>query len=126
MDNDLEKLLASMKAIENRIHMLRLSILKNEEEQQLLNNLKVTLEDNIDELKKAPIAMAAEFRKAKEDLHRANLRMSFLKMDRLTLDKAFSGNSGVLELLEKDCEKMVNSIQNNVFYVDFGRKNGNR
>lgn len=123
--HDLDKLAAAMNDLDSRLHRLNVALIKNEDEIAILVVLQDTLEQNIVELKRQHvIAMASEYKKAKEDLQRTLIRLQFLRMDRATYEKAFNGHAKMHEYLQKQFDETMERITNNVIQVDFGRKDG--
>lgn len=122
---DLDQLTAAIKDLEIRLHTYRIALIKNAEEIELLEDLKEILKDNIAELKRESIiAMASEYKKAKDDLKRTETRLSFLRIDRLTYEKAFNSQVKVMDFLVLKYNETVIRLQNNVIKVKFGRKDG--
>lgn len=121
--HDLDKLAAAMQNLEGRISSVRMSIYKNQEELNTIILLQTALEENILELKKpGQVVMAIEFRKAMEDLKKTHIRMSFLKMNHLTLEAAFTTQTRMFDhLIKLYTEEAVRS-KNNILQFDLGRR----
>lgn len=125
--HDLDRLIATMRDLEGRINYVRLSLYKNQEELSILLLLQETLEENITELKKpGQIVMATEFRKAIDDLKKTHTRMSFLKMNQLTLETAYVGQTGMFNHLLRLHAEEVMGLKNNVLQFDLGRRKNGR
>lgn len=121
----LEKLLAAINDLERRLRSIELALFKNEEEINTLVTLEDTLVDNLFELKKEHvIAMAHEYKKAKEDLKKTKTRLAFLRIDRVTYERAFKGQSGLLDHLKRLHVVTIDRMTNNVIKGNFGKKNG--
>lgn len=122
---DLIQIEAAIVDMKRRIELLTISILKNQEEIDILLALNETLVENIKELKRTKqTVMAHEFRKAKEDLKKTTTRLAFLRMDKLTYERAYKGHTGMLDILKKRHEDATKIIENKVIVGNFGKKDG--
>lgn len=120
---DLDRLQEKMKEIEANLIRIRTFLDSIDKEIQTLTVLERTLEENLSVLKrKNVIALAHEYRKAKDDLQRARTRMTFLRIDFDTHQRAFNGNSQALGALKNTYAKELNNVGKNVIVGKFGRK----
>lgn len=123
MANNVEilKLERLIKDAEVRAHTFKLQIETVQKEIDSLLNLEKQLQNNINYLKgNKTIALVAEYKKAKEDLKKTKLRLSFLKADKLTGEKAYKD---ILNTIEKSKEnlKKLSEEKNNVIKGKFGK-----
>lgn len=122
---ELEKLDKAIKDGEIRFKTVKTNIESLDKEITILETLEDQLNQNVNCLKqKNIIAIATEFKKAKEDLIKTRIRMSALKNDRELLRKACKDVESLLNKTKKDLEKLQKSGDNNVLKGNFGRKNG--
>lgn len=122
---DLAKLDRSVKDTEIRIRTVQTNIAGITKDIHNLTVLEKTLADNIVCLKKQQIvALAQEFKKVRDELHRTRFKITMLINNREDLSKAEDDMKNFLIYSRKELEKLKNSIDNNVIQVNFGRKNG--
>lgn len=89
-----------------------------------LTSIKNALQANIECLKKDKvIALAGEYKKAKEDLAKANNRLSILNHDRMNIYRAVSHNIKVWERAKFEFKQLLWSLENNVLRGKFGGGN---
>lgn len=119
---DLDRIVNAIKSLEEKMRNVQVSLSKNRDEIAVLELLQRALEENISELKDAPIILAHEFRKATEDASRAHFRLSFMEIERQTLTVALNSQAATLKRLEKQYEDILDKTRNNVIQVSFGRK----
>lgn len=122
---DVLKLEREIKDTEIRIRTVRTNIVTQDRDIASLLTLEKTLSDNVGCLKKKQIiAIAQEFKKAKEDLTRTKTRIASLNNNRDDLIRAEKEMVDSLNLLTKELEKVNKSLENNVVQGKFGRKSG--
>ena len=81
------------------------------------------MKTNITFLKKNKIiALASEFKKAKEDLKKTKIRLTQLKSDKMINEKAHKELSYMLEKNKEAYDKLAQTSENNVLQGKFGRK----
>lgn len=85
-------------------------------EEQLLENLKCLKKRNI-------IAIATEFRKAKEDLEKTRKRSIELRNDRENFKKASDNVAQEMKKAREEIDKIKKAGESNVVHAKFGRKN---
>ncbi len=107
-----------LKTIQNNIDTLDLEIKK-------VTVLEGVLEDNIRVLKtKQIIAIAQEFRKAKDELKRAKVRITNLQSDKEHFNKALRDVQTLLNTAKLERSKAVHLEENNI--LTFRGKNGKK
>lgn len=114
--------------IEIKLNQIAAEVNSVEKDIAALNALEITLEDNLRTMKSTEaIAIASEYKKAKEDLEKCKRRKTTLKEDceyfKLVLKHAEELHEKAKKLYE-DAFRTLNEETNNVLEVDFGRKNG--
>lgn len=120
---DNEKIEAAIKDTESRLNAIRLALAHNETEINTLVRAEVLLKENIAELKRKGVAViASEYKKAKEDLVKTITRLTFLRIDKNTYERALNGQTGVLDYLKLKLETNMKRQQNNVIQGKFGKK----
>lgn len=120
---DLEKLDQSIKEGEARLKNVQNNLEVLDKEIGSLSEVEAKLEENIKCLKKKNIvAMAAEFKKAKEDLAKTKARLSALKNDKDRFEKASEEVHKSMKKVKLDIEKLKNSSDNNVLQGKFRKK----
>ena len=108
--SELEKLERTIKDTEVRITTVEVSVVALDKEISSLTTLEKTLKDNIACLKKKSIiAIAQEFRKAKDDLKSTKTKLSSLNNDRTHFKKTINDMSIFLEKIRKDLIKLENN-----------------
>lgn len=122
---DLDQILAKIKELQARLERLAVLLDQNQKEVNILLQLKEQLEDNLVELKrKHVVALAQDYKKAKEDLAKTKARLAFLRIDKETFLAAYNGNERMLKILRKDYADGLSRTQNNVIKGKFGKNNG--
>lgn len=120
---DLEKIDRTIKDCEIRIKTFEVNIGTIQKEVDFLFKVETQLEENITYLKKNKIiALASEFRKAKEDLKKTKIRLTQLKSDKMINEKAHKELSYMLEKNKEAYDKLAQTNENNVLQGKFGRK----
>lgn len=120
---ELEKLEKAIKDGEIRLNTIKNNVDILDKEINTLTHLEVQLEANLKCLKKKNIvAMASEFKKAKEDLKKTRVRMIVAKNEREDFKKATEATNYVIAKAKEDIEKVKNFGENNVLYAIFRRK----
>lgn len=120
---DLTKLSQHIKDAENRLKTFNSNIDTIQKEIDFLANLENQLETNIAYLKKNKIiALAMEYKKAREDLKKTKTRLTQIKSDRIINEKAFKELTSILEKNKEAYDKLAKQGENNVLQGKFGRK----
>lgn len=115
----------AIKDAEQRLRSVKNSLDAVEKEFDTLTNLKKELEANVKFLKKKNIiALAAEFKKAKEDLAKTKSRLSLISKDRDNIRKIFHDMELAIYNAKQAYNERLQEIDNNVIRGNFGRKNG--
>lgn len=121
---DLDRLQEKMIEIKHRLVQIRIFIEAIDREINSLIVLEGALEENLAILKKKHIiALAQEYRKAKDDLNKTRNRMAYLRIDKETHQRAFDGNDATLMNLKNTYVKELSNVGKNVIQGKFGRKN---
>lgn len=88
-----------------------------------MEELECTLEENLKFLKQQKVvAMADQFKKAKEDLKRTRVRLITLKNEREDFRKALNNVNQVIRDSMEAIEKIKKDGDNNVLRANFGKK----
>lgn len=120
---DLEKIDRNIKDSEIRLKTFDLNIGTIQKELDFLSNLESQLQTNITFLKKNKIvALASEYKKAREDLKKTKIRITQLKSDKTINEKAHKELGYMLEKNREAYDKLAQKSENNVFVGKFGRK----
>lgn len=120
---ELEKLDRVLRDGDVRLRTIKMNTDSLTKEIDTLEKLEIELERNIKCLKKKNIvAMATEYKKAKEDLARTRIRAIALKNDRAQFKKASDEVESAVKKAKEDIEKLKKSGDNNVLRGKFGRK----
>ena len=120
---DLEKLDRVLKDGEVRLHTIKMNVEVIEREIAKLLDLESNLVDNIECLKlKRIVAIASEFKRAKEDLKKTRARLIELKNDREKCKKQNMEALRMIDMARGQIEKL--SGDNNVVRGNFGKKHG--
>lgn len=120
---ELEKLDRTLKDGEIRLRTVKVNIDSLTKEIDTLAELEKQLEQNLKCLKKRNIiAIATEFKKAKEDLVKTRVRAIALKNDREQFKKSSDEVEWVMKKAREELEKLQKLGDNNVLRGKFGRK----
>lgn len=120
---ELEKLDRAVRDGEIRLQTVNVNINSLTKEIDQLENLENQLEENLKCLKKKSIiAIATEFKKAKEDLKKTKTRLISLKNDRENFKKAANDVEAVMKKAKEDMENLKKNGDSNVLHGTFGRK----
>ncbi len=123
--DDLEKIDRNIKDAEIRLKTFELNIGTIQKELDFLAALESQLVVNIEFLKKHKIvAIATEYKKAKEDLKKTKTRLTQLKSDKMINEKAHKELGVMLEKNREAYDKLAQQGENNVLQGKFGRKRG--
>ena len=88
-----------------------------------MEELERTLEENLKVLKKQKVvAIAEQFKKAKEDLSKTRVRLITLKNEREDYRKALNNVNTVIKQSMEAIEKIKRDGDNNVLRANFGKK----
>ncbi len=127
---DLNKASHVLLDAEVRLNTIRIQRQQLERDIATLTMVEANIEENMRVLKRKYVAvMIFEFKKARDNLNTARTRRAFLRVDRENVLKVERQAETVYEKARLDYEKVFDLLHNpvnNVVYVDFGRKNGNR
>lgn len=119
---ELEELDRAIRNGEIRLCTVNANIGSLTKEIEHLDTLEMQLEENVKVLKKNNIiAIATEYKKAKEDLAKTRTRLISLKNDRENFKKAADDVKKVMEKAKEDIEKLK-KVDSNVLHGTFGRK----
>lgn len=120
---ELEELDRAIRNGEIRFQTVHVNIVSLTKEIDTLDQLETQLEENLKVLKKKNIiAIASDFKKAKEDLVKTRTRLISLKNDREKFKKAADDVQQVMEKAKEDMEKLKKNGDGNVLRGTFGRK----
>lgn len=121
---DQERLAHAIKDAEARLKVFKTNLDTVEKEIGQLATLETTLEENIKFLrKKSIIALAVEYRKAKDDLNKTKNRLAFIRVDRENINRAVVEIDQFLVITKTAIAKLLKS-GDNVIKGNFGRKDG--
>ena len=122
---DLAKLENSIKEAETRLKSVQTSVEAIALEIRKVIVIEETLIENVNILKKKQIvAMAQEYKKAKEELRRVRGRLIVLRNDQAHINKAFQDVNDVLKGIQDQHRKMLVDSENNV--IKFRRRDGKK
>lgn len=120
---ELERLDRTLKDCDVRLRTVKMNIDSLTKEIDTLADLETQLEQNVKCLKKKNIiAIATEFKKAKEDLAKTRIRSIALKNDREQFKKASDEVEWTIKKSKEELEKIQKIGDNNVLRGKFGRK----
>ena len=120
---ELEKLDRTLKDCELRLRTIKVNIDSLTREIDTFFELEAQLEQNVKCLKKKNIiAIAAEYKKAKEELAKTKAKSIGLRNDREQFRKASAEIEFVMKKAQVDLEKLHKIGDNNVLRGKFGRK----
>jgi chromosome segregation ATPase len=123
--DELAKLDRNIKDTEIRLKTFDTNIGTIQKEIDFLLNIEKQLDENISYLKKVKIiALATEFKKAKEDLKKTKTRLVQLKSDRTINEKAHKELGAMLQKNKEAYDRLTQTSDNNVLQGKFGRKRG--
>jgi chromosome segregation ATPase len=122
---ELAKIDRTIKDSEIRIRTVKSSIDVIDAEIELVSRLQDNLKENVKCLKsKKIVAIAIEFKKAREELERAKKRITALNSDRAHFNKALKETEAVLKQARIDYERMESAAENNVLHFKSEKKDG--
>lgn len=122
---DLENIDRSIKDAEVRLKTFSNNVDVIKKEINFLLSLEKQLEENISYLKDIKIvALATEYKKAKEDLKKSRIRLSQLKGDLISNEKALKDVEKVLQKNKELYDKLSKQNENNVVQGKFGKIRG--
>lgn len=120
---ELARLDRAIKDCELRLRTFEANINTLKKEVDFLLNLENQLDANIAYLKKIKvIALAKEYKEAKEDLKKTKIRILQLKSDLAINEKAYKDIENILGKNKESYDKLGRQDQNNVVHGKFGRK----
>lgn len=121
---DIDKLTNAVRDAEAQLKVFKhnLGILDREIAQ--LNAVEAQLDENIKFLRKKNIvALAKEYKAAKDDMNKTKNRLAMLRIDRSNIDRATSDIDSFVNKTKEELTKLLNA-PSNVLYGLFRRKNG--
>ena len=120
---ELVKIDRNIKDIEIRIKTFSLNIEAIQKELDFLTNLEDQLQQNISYLKNIKVvALAIEYKKAREDLKKTKVRLLQLKSDKMINEKTYKELQNTLQKNKDIYDKLSKQDENNVLQGKFGRK----
>jgi chromosome segregation ATPase len=121
---ELEELDRAIKDANIRSGTIRINIEVLDSDISAMEVLEKTLEENIQVLKqKKIVAIAEDYRKAKEDLAKTRVRLITLKNEREDYRKALNNVHQNIKDSAEAIEKIKRDGDNNVLRANFGKKN---
>lgn len=115
----------AIKDAEIRIRTVQTSIDAIDKEIGIVSLAEKALEDNVKCLKtKRIIAIAQEYKKAKEELKKIQNRLLILRNDREHFNKSLSNITDLLKQSKKELDKLQNIGDSNVLSFKSRRKDG--
>jgi chromosome segregation ATPase len=121
---ELDKLSHAIKDAESRLKVFKGNLETIEKELNHLAAIEKQLEENIEFLrKKHIIALALEYRKAKDELSKTKNRLAMIRIDRENIRRATDDVEGFLNKNKESLAELLKE-SNNVIQGSFGRKNG--
>ena len=122
---DLAKLSVAAKDIEQRMFSVKTSMDVIKKELDFLTTLEEQLDSNVRYLKKVKIiALASEYKKAREDLKKTKTRLGQIKGDLGNNERAHKELEAMLKKNKEVYDKLSKTSDNNVLQGKFGRRNG--
>lgn len=123
--DDLERADRIIKDAEIRLRTVKVTLEAIEKEVDQLTAVEKQLEANVKFLKKKNIiALAVEYKKAKEDLTKAKARLTMIKNDREKIRQTYHDTELLIFNAKEAYEQAMKDATNNVVQGKFGRKNG--
>lgn len=120
---ELARLDRAIKDCELRLRTSEANINTLKKEVDFLLNLENQLDANIAYLKKIKvIALAKEYKEAKEDLKKTKIRILQLKSNLAINEKAYKDIENILGKNKESYDKLGKQNENNVVHGKFGRK----
>lgn len=120
---ELAKLDRAIKDCEIRLKNFEVNINVIKKEINILESAETQLEENISYLKKnKKIALAVEYKKAKEDLKKTKVRILQLKSDVAINQRVYDDLEVALKKNKEAYDKLSKQNDNNVVQGKFGRK----
>lgn len=120
---ELEKLDRTLKEGELKLRSIKVNIDSLTKEIDTFADLEAQLDQNVKCLKKKNIiAIAAEYKKAKEELAKTKAKAIGLRNDREQFKKACAEIEWVMKKAQVDLEKLQKTGDNNVLRGKFGKK----
>lgn len=127
--DDLSNLVAMKRIIKDsevKLVTIRENIQAVEKELGILKNVSFSLQENIRCLKENKIvAVAKEFKKAKEELKKTTNRILMLNNDLNHYDKVMKQQIEMITKVEEDIKRLENADKNNILKFK-GKKDGQR
>lgn len=122
--DEIEKASTTIHDAQKRLFQVELEVRDLDQEITHLTALVNLLQDNIKCLKKNRIiAMAREFKKAKNDLETATTRVNLLKKDRDVAIKAVKHTELFIKRAKENYASLMRSFENNVLRGNFRSRN---
>lgn len=122
---ELDKLATSIKDAEARLNVFKSNLDAIDKELNHLTTVETQLQENIKFLrKKHIIALALEYKKAKEELHKTRNRLAMIRIDRGNIGRAYKDVEDFLVKTKAQYAKLLKDSDNVVIQGSFGRQNG--
>jgi len=122
---DLAKLGVAAKDIEQRMTSIKANMDTIKKELDFLTTVEEQLDSNVKYLKKVKIvALASEYKKAREDLKKTKTRLGQIKGDLGNNERAYKELEAMLKKNKEVYDKLSKTSDNNVLQGKFGRRNG--
>lgn len=123
--DELEKADRAIKDAEQRLRAVKNSLEAIEKEVDILSTLETQLEANVKFLKKKNIiALAAEYKKAREDLIKTKTRLGLIKTDREKIRNIYHEIELAIFKAKQSYDENIKESENNVIRGKFGRQDG--
>lgn len=123
--DELEKADRAIKDAEQRLRAVKNSLEAIEKEVDILSTLETQLEANVKFLKKKNIiALAAEYKKAREDLIKTKTRLGLIKTDREKIRNIYHEIELAIFKAKQSYDESIKESENNVIRGKFGRQDG--
>jgi predicted nucleic acid-binding Zn-ribbon protein len=123
--DELAKLEKSIKEAEVRLRAIQINMDAMDVEIRKISAIECTLIENVKILKAQQIiALAQEYKKAKEELRRVQLRLVVFRNDKEQLNKALSDVNNYLQVQRFHIQKILKEGENNV--LKFRRRDGKK
>lgn len=121
---DLVKLDRDIKDLENRAKAFTSNMDAIKKELDFLSTVEKQLQENVSYLKTNKIvALAVEYKKAKEDLKKTKIRLNQLKGDWSSNERAHKELEVMLKKNREAYDKLSKQSDNNVLQGKFGKRN---
>jgi len=125
--DDIDKLDRAIKDAEIKLKSIQANIEQIDNEINALSPRKKELESNIEFHKRtSTIPIAQEYKKAKEELTKTNVRLTFITKGRIDASKAAKDVEDIIQKFKNDYHNLLKTGDNNVLRPKFGSKRGKK